>query len=111
MAKELFTFTQELQILSELASLGYVAEHSPRDASTRGHWIFEVEPPEPCVMVCPSIYSSSGHDDTGEVALILFPDGHRILHCGLSGMVDHLDPDQPLAAAVQEAEQFAAGVA
>lgn len=111
MATELFTPMQELRILSELTRLGYVAEGSPRNAVTRGYWICEPEPPQPCIMVCPTIWSVTDRDDTGEVALILFPDGHRVLHCGLTGMIDRLDPDHPLEAAIQEVERFAAGVA
>lgn len=110
MAPELFSPMQELRILAELTRLGYVAETSPRNATTRGHWICELEPPQPCIMVCPTIWSAGGEDDTGEVALMLFPDGDQVLHCGLSGLVEHLDPDWPLERSIQEVERFAAGV-
>lgn len=108
MASELFTPMQELQILAELTRLGYVAECSPRGPGVRGHWIVEAEPPQPCIMVCPSIHLETGRDDTGEVALLLFPDGHRILHCGYSGLIERLDPQRPLEDAVLQTERFAA---
>jgi len=110
MATELFSPSQELRILSELTRLGYVAEASPRNATTRGHWIVELEPPQPCIMVCPTIWSSTDHDDTGEVALMIFPDGHRVIHCGLSGLIDRLDHALTLEATVLQAEHLAAGV-
>jgi hypothetical protein len=111
MALELFTPQQELAILSELTRLGYVSENSPQPPGTRGHWICELEPPQPCIMACPSIAHANGVDDTGYVMLMIFPDGDLILHCGFTGRIDYLDSEQGLEAAVLEAESFVSALA
>lgn len=111
MALELFTPQQELAILSELTRLGYVSDGSDHGPTTRGHWICEVDPPQPCIMACPSIFHADGMDDTGYVMLMIFPDGDLILHCGFTGRIDYLDPEQGLEAAVLEAESFVSALA
>jgi hypothetical protein len=99
-----------LRILSELTRLGFVSYQSQRSTSDRGYWICEMEPPQPCILACPTIIDAGGNDETGSIALMIFPDDHLVLHCGYTGMVEYPEPELGLESAVQEAERFIAGL-
>lgn len=104
-----FSQAQVLAILSALTELGYVSEYSRcQNPCARGFWACELGSNSPCILVCPALSPLGPHPDDGELALMLFADGSRLIHCGLSGMIDRMNPDMPLLTAIEEIEAIAA---